>query len=51
VTYETHDLPFVHGVVVVRRPYFYRHRHPLFVRRVYAGRSHHRDRWDDDDDE
>jgi hypothetical protein len=37
VTYETHDLPFVHGVVVVRR--------------VYAGRSHHRDRWDDDDDE
>jgi hypothetical protein len=58
--------PFVHGVVVVgrpfayyppavvvvRRPYFYRHRRPLlFVRRVHARRYHHRHRWDDGDDE
>ena len=36
--------------VVVRRPYFYRHRRPLlFVRRVYVGRYHHRHRWDDDE--
>ena len=55
--------PFVHGVVVVgrsfayyppavvvvRRPYFYRHRRPLlFVRRVYAERYEHRHRWDDE---
>src|SRR5256885_2004849 len=53
--------PFVHGVVVVgrpfayyppafvvvRRPYFYRHRRPLlFVRRVYPGRRPHRPGWD-----
>ena len=57
--------PFVHGVVVVgrpfayyppalivvRRPYFYRHRWPrLFVRRVYVGRYHRRHRWGDDDE-
>ena len=56
--------PFVHGVVVVgrpfayyppafvvvRRPYFYRHRRPLlFVRRVYPGRHHHRHGWEDDE--
>jgi len=42
--------PFVHGVVVVRGPYFYRHRRPLlFVRRVYPGRHHHRHGWDDGD--
>jgi hypothetical protein len=56
--------PFVHGVVVVgrpfayyppafvvvRRPYFSRHRRPLlFVRRVYVGRYDHRHHWDDDE--
>src|SRR5437764_13942608 len=36
--------------VVVRRPYFYRHRRPLlFVRRVYVGRDHRRHRWDGDE--
>ena len=55
--------PFVHGIVVVgrpfayyppayvvgRRPYFYRHRRPLlFVRRLYTGRYHRRRRWDDE---
>jgi hypothetical protein len=55
--------PFVHGVVVVgrpfayypravvivRRPYFYRHRRALrFVPRAYVGRYHHRHRWDDE---
>ena len=36
--------------VVVRGPYFYRHRRPLlFVRRVYPGRHHHRHGWDDGD--
>ena len=43
--------PFVHGVVVVWRPYFYRYRHrrSLFVRRVYTGRYQHRHHWDEDD--
>ena len=55
--------PFVRGVVVVgrpfayyppafvvRRPYFHRHRRPLwFVRRVYPGRHHYRRGWDDDE--
>jgi hypothetical protein len=56
--------PFVHGVVVVGRPfvyyppavivvprpYFYRYpRSPLFVRRVYVERRHHRRHWDDDE--
>jgi hypothetical protein len=58
-----HPRPFVHGIivvgrpfayyapayVVVRRPYFYRYRRPLlFVRRLYPGRYHRRHHWDDE---
>ena len=56
--------PFVHGfvvvgrpfayyppaVVVVRRPYFFRCRRPLFVQRFRARRFHRRHRWGDDDE-